>query len=93
MKPTNALLRSRLFVATFAAATLCSTFTGTAHAEEERSKSNSFSWNFNIGFGNHIGYGQNRTKGSGVVKEEVRAVSNFSKFVRNIPASFAACAS
>ncbi len=87
MKPTIALLRSRLFVATFAAATLCGVFTGAAHAQEEKSKSNSFSWNFNIGFGNHISYGQNRTKGSGVVKEEVRAVSNFSKFVLALPAT------
>ncbi len=85
MKPDFAAVPRRLLIATFTAATLCGAVAGTAHAEEENSKS--FSLNFNIGFGNHISYGSNRTKGSGVIKEETRAVANFSRLVLALPAT------
>ena len=86
MKTTIALLRSRIFTATIAAA-LCSAFAGTVYAQEERSQSGTFSWNFNFDFGNHTSYGQNRTKGSGVVREESRPVANFSRLVVALPAT------
>ena len=71
-KMTLASPRS-ILAATFTAATLCGALAGTAHAEEgSGSKSHGFNWNFNIDFGNNVSYGQNRTKGSGVVKEESR---------------------
>ena len=88
MTPFTLSTRRSILVATFTAATLCGAVAGTAHAEEAASsKSKHFSWNFSIDFPNHIGYGHNRTKGSGVVKEESRAVANFSKLVLALPAT------
>ncbi len=48
-------------------------------------KVNNFSWNF--GFGNSISFGKNRVKGSGVLKDESRAVANFSRLVLALPAT------
>ena len=57
---------------------------GVARAEEG-SGSAHFSWSWNIG--NRIHFGNENTKGSGVVKEETRAVANFSKLVLALPAT------
>ena len=72
-------------------AALLAAFTNQAFADEDASgKTRNFSWNFGFsGFsvGNHTRYGHNRTKGSGVVKEESRAVANFSRLVLALPAT------
>ncbi len=71
---------------TVAAMLLAGASVGIAHADEEsKSKSGGFSLNFNFGFDNRTSYGSNRTKGSGVIKEESRAVANFSRLVVALP--------
>lgn len=78
----------KTIAATFAAAVLCGAVAGTAHAEDSSNgKSKHFSWNFSFGFDNRTSFGHNRTKGSGVVKEETRAVANFSRLVLALPAT------
>ena len=77
----------QLILATLATAALAVATTGIAQAEEtEKSNSKLFSWNFNINFGNHSSYGSNRTKGSGVMKQETRPVANFSRLMLALPA-------
>ena len=77
----------QLILATLAAATLTVAATGAAQTEEtEKSNSKLFSWNFNINFGNHSSFGNNRTRGSGVMKQETRPVANFSRLVLALPA-------
>ena len=76
------------FAATFTVATVCGIFAGTAHAEEGATgKSSHFSWSWS--FGNHVNYGDNRTKGSGVLKSESRTVAGFSRLVLALPATVA----
>ncbi len=73
-------------IAGIAALVLTGAFTGIAHADDEsKTKSSGFSLNFNFGFDNRTSYGDNRTKGSGVVREESRAVANFSRLVVALP--------
>lgn len=68
-------------------ATLLVAFTTETNANEDSSgKTRNFSWNFGFSVDNHTSYGHNRTKGSGVVKEESRAVANFSQLVLALPA-------
>ena len=77
----------QLILVTIATAALAVAATGTAQAEEtEKSTSKHFSWNFNINFGNQSSFGTNRTKGSGVMKQETRPVANFSRLVLALPA-------
>jgi hypothetical protein len=65
---------------------LTGAFTGAAYADDEsKTKSSGFSLNFNFGFDNRTSYGSNRIKGSGVVKEESRAVANFSRLLVALP--------
>ena len=89
MTATPTSLRPRFFkpaIATIATLVLAGTFTGIAHADDEsKTKSSGFSLNFNFGFDNRTSYGHNRTKGSGVIKEESRAVANFSRLVVALP--------
>ena len=74
-------------VAAILTAALLAAFTSQAFAEEDANgKTRNFSWNFGFSFGNHTSYGYNRTNGSGVVKEESRAVANFSRLVLALPA-------
>ena len=74
-------------VAAILTAALLATFTSQAFADEDASgKTRNFSWNFGFSFGNHTSYGTNRTNGSGEVKEESRAVANFSRLVLALPA-------
>ena len=89
MTATHTLLRRRFRIAVFATIAALS-FSGmlaaAAHAEEEsKSKSGGFSLNFNFGFDNRTSYGHNRTKGSGVIKEESRQVANFSRLAVALP--------
>ena len=87
MKTINHTPANRL-ISAVAAATLCVAIVGTARADEgDTPKSNHFSWNFNFDFGNSVSYGSNRTKGSGVMKEEARTVANFSRLVLALPAT------
>ncbi len=77
----------QLILATLATATLTVAAAGNAQAEEtEKSTSKLFSWNFNINFGNYNSFGSNRTKGSGVMKQETRPVANFSRLILALPA-------
>ena len=70
------------------AAVLLAAFSTQAFADEESNgKSRHFSWNFGFSFGDHVRFGHNRTKGSGVVKEESRAVANFSRLLLALPAT------
>ena len=89
MTTTPNSLRPRFFkpaMATIATLALTGAFTGVAHADDEtKSKSGGFSLNFNFGFDNLTSYGHNRTKGSGVIKEESRAAANFSRLVVALP--------
>ncbi len=78
----------RPFAAAFATAMFCGAFAATAHADEgPNTKSGHFS--FNWSFGNSVNYGGNQTKGSGVIKQESRAVANFSRLVLALPATVA----
>ncbi|MCY7387359.1 MAG: DUF2807 domain-containing protein, partial [Burkholderiales bacterium] len=87
MKTNNRTL-NHILIAAVTAATFAAVTSGAAQAEEsDKPKSNHFSWNFNIDFGHHNSYGGNRTKGSGVMKEETRAVANFSRLVLALPAT------
>ncbi|MEO8102806.1 MAG: head GIN domain-containing protein [Betaproteobacteria bacterium] len=87
----NTLTRLRgraIFLATMTTAALCGALAGPAQAEEGSSaKSKHFSWNFSFDFDNRISFGHNRTKGSGVVKEESRPVANFSRLTLALPAT------
>lgn len=88
MNTRNRLWRGSALAATMAAVVLCGFLPGAARADEEtKSRSGFFSWNFQFGPDGHSSYGRNRTKGSGVVKEESRQVSNFSKLVLALPAT------
>ncbi|MBL0122428.1 MAG: DUF2807 domain-containing protein [Betaproteobacteria bacterium] len=86
MNTFTRLSGSRPLVAAFAAAMFCGAFAATAGAGEgSDAKSGHFS--FNWSFGNNVNYGGNQTKGSGVVKQESRAVANFSRLVLALPAT------
>lgn len=75
----------RLLVAALATTALATGLIGGAQAADgSNGKTSHFSWNWT--FGNNINYGNNRTKGSGVVKEESRAVANFSRVLLALPA-------
>ncbi|MEP7155804.1 MAG: head GIN domain-containing protein [Betaproteobacteria bacterium] len=80
----NSILHSRFSKTLVAslAATLLLAATPNAHADEGSAH---FSWSWN--FGNRTHFGNTGTKGSGVVKEETRAVANFSKLVLALPAN------
>lgn len=81
--------RHRLVSAALAmmSAALLGAFATPAHAEDtSNSKSRNFSWNFGFSVDQGTRYGHNRTKGSGVVKEESRAVANFSRLLLALPA-------
>jgi len=71
----------RFFLASLAAAALFGGING-ASADEG---SGHFSWSWS--FGNNTHFGNNGTRGSGVVKEETRAVAGFSKLVLALPAT------
>ena len=87
MKTIKSLQSRHLFIAAMAAVALSGAMSGAAIAHDEEKSKSGFSWNFNIGLGNFISYGHNRTKGSGVVKEEARTVANFSRLVLALPAT------
>lgn len=77
-----------VFTATFTAATLCGAIAGAAHASdtaEARSSHSQSSWNWS--FGNRVSYGNNQTRGSGVIKEESRPAAGFSRLVIALPAT------
>ncbi len=89
MKKIHTSLGRRPFLSICAAATFCAAASGALHAgegEKEGSKSKHGSWSFNFSF-NNVSFGINRTKGSGVIKEESRAVANFSRLVLALPAT------
>ena len=69
-----------------AAVALCALPSCTAFAaEDSKSWKGHFTWNFSIG--DHVSFGSNRTKGSGAVKEETRAVAGFTRLVLALPAT------
>ena len=79
------MLGCNFLTAIFTAAAACGAFSGTAYADEASTgKSAHFSWSWS--FGNHVNYGANQTKGSGVLKTETRPVANFSRLVLALPA-------
>jgi hypothetical protein len=73
------------FVAAFANAIFCGALSVAANADESATRSSHVSWSWNIG--NSVNYGGNQTKGSGVIKQESRAVANFSRLVLALPAT------
>ena len=87
MKTIKSLQSCQLFIAAMAAVALSGAMSGAAIAHDEEKSKSGFSWNLNIGLGNFISYGHNRTKGSGVIKEEARTVANFSRLVLALPAT------
>lgn len=83
---TFTLAARHFFIA--AAVALCALPSCTAYAaDDSKSWMGPFTWNF--GFGDHVSYGSNRTKGSGAVKEETRAVAGFTRLVLALPATVA----
>jgi Putative auto-transporter adhesin, head GIN domain len=83
--PTKKALRLNMIAGCAAAAlaVLCSL---TANAQESRSNRGDVSL-FGMTWSSNTNYGNNRTKGSGVVKEETRSVANFSQLQLNVPAT------
>lgn len=81
----------RLLAATFVAAALNASLSGFAHAADtpapglETKPSHFFSWNWTIG--DNVQFGSNRTKGSGVMKDDSRAVTGFSRMLLVLPAT------
>ncbi len=75
----NRTLLALAIVASVAAASV----TGLAIAGETTSTKKTSTWSWSFGSTN---FGSNQTKGSGVVKEEDRAVANFSQLAIGVPA-------
>jgi hypothetical protein len=80
-----------LFTATFTAVALYACLIGLAQATDTPApasatkSSHFFSWNWTIG--DNVQFGSNRTKGSGVVKDESRAATGFSRVMLALPAT------
>lgn len=81
-------IRHRLLAAVASTALGCALVIAPAFgADGEGSKTRtSWSWSFGNSVFHSTSYGENRTKGSGVIKEESRAVSNFSQLTLSLPA-------
>ncbi len=75
-----ALVVATLFCGAFGAA--MATGEGSATSNNGKTKT-SWSWSF----GHNVSYGNNQTKGSGVLKEETRAVANFTRLTLRLPAT------
>ena len=77
-----------LLAATFIATALYANLSDLAYAADlpapPTKSSHFFSWNWTIG--DNVQFGTNRTKGSGVVKDESRAVTGFSRVLLALPA-------
>ena len=82
-------VRSRFVAGVISATLIGGLFTTTASAGESAGESGSgkakFSWSWN--FNNNVSYGHNRTKGSGVTKDESRSINNFSALTLALPAT------
>lgn len=86
----SAPLVRHCFIAVAFSTTLgCLLFAAPAFAADgEGSKTRSgWSWIFGNSVFHNTGYGENRTKGSGVIKEESRALTNFSQLTLSLPAT------
>jgi len=88
MNISTPLIRHRLIAAVVSTALACALIAAPAFATDgEGSKTKtSWSWSFGNSVFHNTRYGENRTKGSGVIKEESRAVSNFSQLTLSLPA-------
>jgi Putative auto-transporter adhesin, head GIN domain len=78
-------IRHSIVIATVASALACGVITANALASDGDSKKTTTTWTWN--FGHNSSYGNNQTKGSGVIKEESRAVANFSQLTLALPAN------
>jgi Putative auto-transporter adhesin, head GIN domain len=78
-------IRHSIVSATVASALACGVITANAFAGDGDSKKTTTTWTWN--FGHNVSYGNNQTKGSGVTKEESRAVANFSQLTLALPAN------
>ncbi len=78
-------VRHGIKVAAVSAALLCGIVAGSALAGDGDTTKTKTSWTWN--FGHNVSYGNNQTKGSGVAKEESRAVANFSQVTLALPAN------
>lgn len=78
-------IRPGVIVAAVASALACGVLTVSAFAGDGDSTKTTTTWSWS--FGNNASYGSNQTKGSGVTKEESRAVANFSQLTLALPAN------
>ena len=78
-------IRHGVIVAAASSALACGVITANAFAGDGESTKTKTTWTWN--FGHNVSYGSNQTKGSGVIKEESRAVANFSQLTLALPAN------
>lgn len=78
-------VRHSVIFAAISSALACGVITASAFAGDGDSTKTKTSWTWN--FGHNVSYGNNQTKGSGVTKEESRAVANFSQVTLSLPAN------
>jgi hypothetical protein len=78
-------IRHGVIVAAVSSALACGVITANAFAGDGNSTKTTTTWTWN--FGHNNSYGNNQTKGSGVIKEESRAVANFSQLTLALPAN------
>jgi Putative auto-transporter adhesin, head GIN domain len=78
-------IRHSVIVAAVSSALACGMITASAFAGDDNSTKTTTTWTWN--FGHNNSYGNNQTKGSGVTKEESRAVANFSQLTLALPAN------
>ena len=78
-------IQHSLITAAVTAALACGVITANAFAGDGDSAKTKTTWTWN--FNSNTSYGNNQTKGSGVTKEESRAVANFSQITLALPAN------
>jgi Putative auto-transporter adhesin, head GIN domain len=78
-------VRRSVIVAAISSALACGVITVNALAGDGNSTKTTTTWTWN--FGHNTSYGNNQTKGSGITKEESRAVANFSQLTLALPAN------
>jgi Putative auto-transporter adhesin, head GIN domain len=93
MQIVTKLSHKRTVIGVVAAAWLCAAMGTTASTamaagegkvtSSDGKSSTTWSWSF----GNSVSFGNNQTKGSGLLKEEIRNVANFSRLTLRLPAT------
>jgi Putative auto-transporter adhesin, head GIN domain len=78
-------VRHSFIVAAVSTALACGMASVTAFAGEGETTKTKTTWTWN--FSSNTSYGNNQTKGSGVIKEESRPVANFSQIALSLPAN------